>query len=112
MTPARSRCPACYSSPGAASQGDAPVPGVVAADLILIQAGALDGGDHGEQRVDGAVEVGGQLVFGGLEQAQPHEAALLAPRRRLGQRHRALAAPAAAVVVEQSMIMSGNLLSR
>src|SRR6266571_6935622 len=41
----------------------------------------------------------GQLLFPGLEQAQPHEAALPASGRSLLQRHRALIAPAAVLVV-------------
>src|SRR5262249_21617906 len=40
-----------------------------------------------------------QLLFPGLEQPEPDEAALPAPGRRLGQRHRALLAPAAVLIV-------------
>ncbi len=41
----------------------------------------------------------GQLLFPGLEQSQPHEAALPASGRRLLQRHRAFTLPAAVLVV-------------
>ena len=41
----------------------------------------------------------GQLLFLGLEQSQPHEAALPASGRSLLQRHRALIAPATILVV-------------
>jgi hypothetical protein len=40
-----------------------------------------------------------QLLLSGLEEPQPHEAALGAPGRRLFQRHRALIAPVAVLVV-------------